>query len=290
MEAEAQDYNLLANVMPEDVVLDPFPHVVVRNPLPASLAQSLTAEYPPDEVMLRADTAALSGSNKRANIYAVDVASSSQVSPLWKSFIAEQSSPRFFAHAMRVFGPAVREHYPELADRYGDQLERARVGLRSQERYEDHDVLLDAGVSINTPVSSIPTTVRTAHLDLPTKLFTGLYYLRPPEDQKTRGGSLALCRFREGTSKKLWRYDVDSSCVERAKTIPYENNVLVVFLNTMGSLHEVTPREHTKHTRKFVNLVVEVEKPLFDGEPYQTARLPYRAKYYARQLFAWFRV
>ncbi len=288
MPLDARDYNLLSNVKPEDMRLDPFPHVIIHNALPESVAHRLTAEYPPDEVMIQAD-AAPSGSNKRLNIYAGDVADSPRISPLWKQFIEEQSSPRFFRHAMRLFAGPIGERYPELTARFGDDLERARTGLRFRDEYRDRDVLLDAGISINTPVSTIPTTVRTAHLDLPTKLITGLYYLRPPEDQKTRGGDLVFCRYRD-ERKRLWRYDVDPACVEPIKTIPYQNNVLVLFLNTTDSLHEVTPRQHTRHTRKFVNLVVELGEPLFDGSQYQTARLPYRAKYYIRQLFSWLKV
>lgn len=283
-----EDYSLLSQVRPEDLCWEPFPHLVVHDPFPADLARRLTAEYPADEVLHRAEPGQ-SGSNKRVNIYADDVSRSPDISPLWKRFIAEQASPRFFRQAMRLFAPAIRSHYPELAERFGAELEGARVGLRFREGYADHDVLLDAGVSINTPVSTIPTSVREAHLDLPTKLLTGLYYLRPPDDQETRGGDLLLCRYRDHR-RRLWRYDVDPACVEPVKTIPYRNNVFVMFLNTIDSLHEVTPRQHTKHTRKFVNLVVEMEKPLFDGAPYQTARLPHRARYYARQLFSWLRV
>lgn len=283
-------YNLLASVQPGDVIRDPFPHIVVRNPLPEDVARLLTAQFPPDEVMIAASPGAPIGSNKRFNIYAKDVAESPRISPLWKDFIAEQSSPRFLQHALRLFEPYVRQFHPGLINRLGDSFEHARPGTRFRETYATHNVLLDAGISINTPVTTIPTSVRMAHLDLPTKLFTGLYYLRPPEDRDTRGGELVLCRYRKDASKRFWRYEVEPSCVQEVKTIPYENNVLVVFLNSLDSLHAVTPRLRTRHTRKFVNLVVELEHPLFDGAPYQVPLLPYKTRYYMRQIFSWLRV
>jgi hypothetical protein len=281
------DCNLLTHLCPEDVVLDPFPHLVARNVLTATLARQLTSEYPPEDWVIRANPGVPSRSNKRLDIYAGDVADHPQISPLWKRLIAEQSSARFFHHAVRLFGPALRERYPALAERFGEQLKTARVGLRFRDTYQDHDVLMDAGVSINTPVSAIPTSVREAHLDLPTKLFSGLYYLRPPEDRDTRGGDLQLCRYRVEKSRRFRRYDVDPACVETVETIPYGNNVLVMFLNTIDSLHAVTPRLPTSHTRRFVNLVVEMKQPLFNGAPYQVAPVPFRAKYYIRQLFSW---
>jgi len=286
MEHDAR-YSLLENVQQAEIVLDPFPHLIVRKPIPDEIADQLIAEFPPDDVVISGSPGSPMGSNKRFNIYARDVAAHSGIAPIWKAFIREQSSARFVQHLFRLFGPFVREYYPELARQLGDGFERVRAGVRSQDGFDTCNVLLDAGISINSPVTSIPTSVREAHLDLPTKLFTGLYYLRPPEDQETQGGDLELCRYRPGRSRRFSKFDADPNCVEAAKVVPYEKNVLVAFVNSMNSVHAVTPRLRTRHTRKFVNLVVEVEKPLFNGESYQVGRLPFRARYYVRQLLSW---
>lgn len=282
-----ETYNLLANIKPEQVIRDPFPHLIVRNPLSSELARRLTTEFPPDAVMTGAKPGSSVGSNKRFNIYARDVRESNCISPAWKKFIEEQSSIQYVSHAFRLFSPYLREYYPELVNRFGEGGEHIRAGVRLQDKHPACDVLLDAGISINTPVTTIPTSVRTAHLDLPTKLFTGLYYLRPPEDRDSEGGELVLLRWRPGVRRRCWKYNVDPGCVEDVKTIPYENNVLVLFLNSLDSLHAVTPRLRTTHTRKFVNLVVGVEQPLFDSSPFQVPRLSYQVKYYARQFFSW---
>lgn len=284
------DCNLIAGLSPECVEMEPFPHLVIKNPLPGELARQLTEEYPPDEIMARASPESPMGSNKRLDIYAHDVSVSEEVSPLWKMFIAEQSSHRFLEHVVRLFQPAIENTYPDLIERFGPSLERIRSGVRFRDTYDDKEILLDAGISINTPVAAIPTSVRMLHVDLPTKLFTGLYYLRPEADTDTRGGELQLCRYKNPDRKAFWRYDVEPSYGEVVKTIPYQNNLVVVFLNSINALHAVTPREVTPFTRKFVNLVVEMEQGLFDSAPYQVAHYPYRLRYYARQLFSWLRV
>jgi hypothetical protein len=287
----AELLNLLSRIQPEDVVREPFPHVVVRHPLPTDVALALTNEFPPDDLMIEASPGSPRGSNKRFNIYARDVESNAHIPAIWKQFIQEQTSARFFSHAMRVFGPWVREYYPDLVREWGANFEQARVATRSVDTRVDANIQLDAGISINTPVSTIPTSVRMAHLDLPTKLFTGLYYLRPLLDGDTRGGDLVLCRHRRGApTRRFWKYEVDPSHVDEVLTIPYENNVFVMFLNSFDSVHAVTPRARTLHTRKFVNLVVEVDRPLFDTGAHQMPWFPYRPVYYGRQLLSWFRL
>jgi len=279
--------NLLGALAPTDVVLDPFPHVIVPRAMPEHWANRLTAEFPPDPIVQAGSSEGPTGSNRRFSMYAAAVAESRDISPLWKRFIEEQTSPRFLRHAFRIFGPSIRQLYPELAQRVDGDFDRMRSGLRFRNSFDACDALVDAGISINTPVTTLPTSVRMAHLDLPNKLFVGLYYLRPSDDRDARGGDLVLCRYKRGVRPRLSRFEVDPDCVETWRTVPYESNVLVLFLNTAHSVHAVTPRLRTPHTRKFVNLLTEVSAPLFDGREYQVARLPFRARYYLRQLLAW---
>lgn len=279
--------NLLENVTAGAVRPEPFPHLVLHDALPEDLVDRLVAEFPDDETVKSGEPGSPQGSNKRFNIYADAVDRSPKISPLWKRFIAEQSSARFFGHAVRIFEPWIREAYPDLLLRCDGNLGNLRTGRRSRDGYSECDVLLDAGISINTPVTALPSSVRMAHVDLPTKLFTGLFYLRPPEDRDSRGGELVICRGRPGVIPRFYRYEVDRSSVEEVETIPYRRNTFVFFLNSLRAVHAVTPRQRTRHTRRFVNLVVELEEPLFDSAHLQVAKVPYRLKYYLRQLASW---
>jgi hypothetical protein len=131
--------------------------------------------------------------------------------------------------------------YPDLARRVDGDFDRIRSGLRYRDSFDGCDALVDAGISINTPVTTLPTSVRMAHLDLPNKLFVGLYYLRPPHEQEARGGDLELCAYQRGARPRLSRFEVDPGCVETGQTVPYENNVLVLFLNTLHSCRSSWP-------------------------------------------------
>lgn len=52
--------------------------------------------------------------------------------------------------------------------------------------------------------------------------------------------------------------------IELVKTVPYERNTLVLFLNSLSSVHGVTIRQPSDRPRCFVNLVTQTSGVLFD--------------------------
>lgn len=82
------------------------------------------------------------------------------------------------------------------------------------------------------------TPVRQRHLDLGKKVVIGLWYFADPRD--TAGGNLIL----------------------GSMTIPYQENIMVIFPNTIDAWHEVTPRGPSTYPRRFINFVGEISKPL----------------------------
>ena len=70
--------------------------------------------------------------------------------------------------------------------------------MRNRDEFADHDLLMDAQISGNTPVVE-PSSVKTVHIDSNNKLLTGLLYLRAPEDDSV-GGDLDIVRFRRDLS------------------------------------------------------------------------------------------
>jgi hypothetical protein len=110
--------------------------------------------------------------------------------------------------------------------------------------------------------------VRTIHVDDPHKLFAGLFYLRQPGDD-SRGGDLEIYRLKGRSFAFHGGPYMDGRYVERVAAVPYDRNVLVVLVNSLHSLHGVSVRHPTAWTRCFVNLVAEVETPLFDLAAHQ---------------------
>jgi hypothetical protein len=86
--------------------------------------------------------------------------------------------------------------------------------------------------------------VRRGHLDLPNRLYSGLFYMRGADDA-TPGGDLELLRWKTGTPVDVTRYQIPDDELAVARTVPYAANVFVLFVNSPHALHGVTPRPPT---------------------------------------------
>lgn len=269
-ELEVSQLSVLQKVGRADVVRDPYPHVVVQDALPAALCRALIEQYPAP-----AAVGAGPKSNQRWSLPTSDALASSDIPPVWKDFVAYHASPAFFAEVVDVFGAEIVQLFPRF---FPDEaaLRRLKLGVRNRDEFANHDLLMDAQISGNTPVVE-PSSVKTVHIDSNNKLFTGLLYLRAPEDDSV-GGDLDIVRFRRdlpaGQYKR--RYDgmfVDDALVEHVRTVPYATNTLIMFVNCPEALHGVTVRHPTSHRRLFLNLVGEVDYALFDVPQHWQTRL-----------------
>jgi hypothetical protein len=248
--------SLLSRIRAVDVVAEPFPHLIARDVLDPALCDRLIAEFPPNGVVAEGEPP---GSNRRFSYPAARAADDARLSPLWQDFVRAHVSQGFLDDLVRLFGDHVARLYPHL----GARARPLRAGVRNADSFGHVDVLLDAQVSINTPVTGPPTSVRTVHVDDPHKVFAGLFYLRHPADD-SRGGDLELYRLK-GRAFAFHRGPyMDQRYVERVATVGYQKNVLVVLVNSLHSLHGVSVRHPTPWTRCFFNLVAEVAAPLFD--------------------------
>jgi hypothetical protein len=266
--------NLLAGISPSDVIADPFPHVVIYDPIPAAESAALIEEWPSDEVIQAGVPAK---SNQRFSLPAAKALNCESISPRWRAFLTEQTGHAFGRHLLRIFGGLIPGYLPEFAQRLPASPDQCRFGVRGFETGGE-DLLLDAQLAINTPAVQEVTSVRAAHVDLPEKLFVGLYYLRPPADTDSQGSDLILCRPKSGQSLRMYQREVDAGSLEEFQRIKYGRSVLVLFLNGPRSVHAVTPRHPTPHTRRFLNLIGQAPRPLFNVAPYQMSRWQYLAR------------
>jgi hypothetical protein len=277
-----REYSVLQRARRRDVVSDPYPFVVVRNALPEALCQALIEQYPsPAAVQAGAD------SNQRWSLPAADADRSSEIPAVWKAFTAYHASPAFWSEIVDVFGAEMVKRYPAA---FPDEsaLRRLRPGVRHRDEFDDRDLLMDAQIAGNTPVTEA-SSVKTVHIDSNNKLYTGLLYLRAPEDDSV-GGDLDIVRFRRDLSPSQYkrRYDgmfVEHDLVQNVQTVAYERNVLVMFVNCPDALHGVTVRKPTPHRRLFLNLVGEVDFPLFDVPQHWQTRLRKLPRLARKRLF-----
>lgn len=250
--------SLLAKATPADVIAEPFPHLVIADAMPADLYRRFVAGMP-DYRTVVCDAAP--PSNRRYPYSANMILADGRMNPLWPEFCRVHTGPAFFRTVLDLFRDHIPAHNPGLA-RWLEAHPAPRFGLLYQDDYESADVLCDARLEINTPVTGTASAVRGGHLDLPNRLFSGLFYMRAPDDDSV-GGDLDLLRWKTGTPSGLTRFQIPAEELEVVKTVPYAANVFVLFVNTPHALHGVTPRQPTPAQRQYFFVTAEVEEDLF---------------------------
>ena len=103
--------------------------------------------------------------------------------------------------------------------------------------------------------------IRKPHVDQSKELFACLFYFKKPEDTGSDGG-LNIYRSIDSNQWGKGRNAVVDD-IKVLDHIPYARNTLVCFLNTINSLHGVTPRENPKTIRRYVNIDGHVDEKLF---------------------------
>ena len=250
--------SLLGNVAESDVSSHPYPCVVVRNVLDDEHCQWLVQQFPTIATVTKGRN---EGNNKRFSYPCLKAQNDPRVADIWKQLVKQHVSQQFLDDLIRVFGKHIRATYPSFEMEFG-RLDELRAGLRGVDTFDDADILLDAMICVNTPVKRRPSSVRSPHVDLPNKLFAGLFYLRVDDDD-SHGGALELYAARDGIQPRYEGQFTSRRFLDVVRTVEYERNVLVLFVNSPKSLHGVTVHSVTRHPRLFLTLVGEVRKPLF---------------------------
>jgi hypothetical protein len=242
------------------LVEDPFPHLVVEDALPAEIAGTLLAEMPPLEVLTRGHPP---GSNVRFYLPSAIAFDDPRISPAWKDAnrACVDAMGTVLACVVRRLGAELRAAYPDFERRFGPPA-ALRVRPRSGPARLPDEVRVDAQIVVNSPPLTDGTTVRGPHLDVPDKLFSGLLYLRPRDDD-SQGGELELY----APAAERLTFDAQNGTpdhsVRHVRTYPYRHNLLVLPLNTPRALHGVSPRGRTHRPRYHLHLVGEMCEPLF---------------------------
>ncbi len=252
--------SILSRARPDDLRREPFPHLVIHGALPESYFRELEDSYPSDALIVendfyRAGTLEGATPNERYQISSAQALEKGLLAPVWTDFVAYHTSVAFYREFLELFGEAIRETYPRLENELGCRLGDCRIGVRRRDD-ERADVVLDCQVGINTaPI--VPGRVLGPHLDSPVELFAGLLYVRRPGDDGT-GGDLQLQAWRSRKRRLQGKLRIEDALVETVGTVAYEPNTFVLFLNSPRSIHAVTPRSLTPHSRRLVNVIGEV--------------------------------
>ena len=252
-----KNFSILQKANKISIEHHPFPHIIIHDALPQDLANYLTSNFPFSSFHSTVN-------NARHDIPASRLSEIENLPIPWKEFIEFHTSKEFFAELIKIFGHAIvkMNHgtFPSISS-----LLNMRVGTRNLDSTENCDIYLDAQISTNSAVTSI-SSVREIHVDHTNKLFSGMLYLRQPDDD-SNGGNLNLYQWKEGYTHrdklKYYKESLDSRHVDLYKQVTYKNNTCIIFLNSIDALHAVTPREITNHQRTFVNFIGELPYDIF---------------------------
>ncbi len=252
---------VLARAESVSLQTDPFPHLLIDNALDPETYTSLAALFPSlDDVNRRGRRIQ---NNHLYLLSAPEVISNPQIAEAWRAFFRYHVSAAFWRDAL----PLVKEHlltiHPDLEALAGRAIEDFRVAIRQKSSEFTEEISLDCQFGVNSPVTR-GSSVRSAHVDHPTKLFNALLYCRAPEDD-TPGGDLVLYRC-TGTPAYSNGSSILPTRIVAAKRIAYRANRLVLFLNSPWSVHGVAPRPRTPHVRRYINFLCEFRQPLFEIE------------------------
>jgi hypothetical protein len=263
---------ILDNINKTDVKRDPFPYIVKKQVLDQSLADELRAAYPSIEDLLKFDygwhcLGVARGtevpSNRKIRCRAAEILSDSSITPIWREFIEAHLTKDYLKKFLDIFGEALYEQHPHLRPVFNN-FDNLRVGIRNIDSFENCDVLIDAEICIDTPVRDKPSSVKIPHLDNEHKMVIGNFYLKQLEDDSV-GGSLELYKHKD---RKKSRFHgarlIDYKYCEKVGELPYQDNSLAMFINSVDALHGVSNRNITSYPRYSFNNIFEIKDSLFD--------------------------
>lgn len=251
----------LKNARKSDLRTEPYPYIVVQNALDEDIYQELYKSYPSDQVMVENDYHnAVSFDQAQENtryqlsakcLYEGDV----KIPAIWQEFVEYHTSQEFLNEVLDLFGDQMIKYYPKMQEKVSTKSYRAGIRRHSDDS-DKCDIAMDCQPGINTPLKE-EGRVLGPHLDNSVELYAGLLYMKDPED-KSSGGDLIVNSWTIPKPKFHGKSRVKDEHVCEVARVPYGPNTLAMFMNTINSVHAVSPRQPTEYSRKLVNIIGEI--------------------------------
>ena len=246
---------VLQNFKPENLKTNPFPYIYIPEVLPWDLYERLEAEYP-EQHCTKGETHGFGTMRYMQHEFDYE----NVVTPLWRDFAAYHTSKEYKDELIRAFRVPMTDLYPK--GRFAEDLYTKYI--RSDVSPRRAPVGSTVRMELQFVMNAIDHKhIRTPHVDQSKELFACLFYFKKPEDKGEDGG-LNIYR---NTAGKQWRRVTGREAVpediKAVDHIPYKRNTMVCFLNSVDSLHGVTPRNNPSHIRRYVNIDGHIVEKLF---------------------------
>ena len=218
-------HDVLRKFEEKHLFLKPYPHIVIPNALLNIENEAIInqLEY--------AESLALKGAELGRSRYSIDekiITEDKNLSAI-NAFNEAHSGKEFGEKVLDIFEPFINDNLPNIPSG----------------KVKDYSDTGSTFVINKAPVSATYSP-RDPHLDTFSCIFSFMYYVRP--DNHLKGGNFQLYRYKDHFHGFNRRSRVDtsylpSSSIELCKEVPYKNNMLVISLNGINSIHGVQPIE-----------------------------------------------
>ncbi len=269
-------YSVLNNFKNGIYKSKPYPYIIIDNALPWNYYEELNKTFPlykdiiNDDLVYQRDKKILQ--NNAYRMSAVQALNHKKIPNIWKDFIIYHSSYNFAKEVFNVFEKDLYKFYPRL--KYGlpkDNHCKIRYTsfqgldgkLKKTNIPADDGFSLDCQFVINTPTKT-ESSVIEPHLDNPREFYAGLFYMRNKDDN-SKGGNLCSYEFKKGHELTFHgKLRVKEDKLNLIDEIEYKENRLLLFINTIWSVHGVSKKSESDSFRKYMNIIGEFPFRLFD--------------------------
>ena len=244
----------------------PYPHVVIENALPEKIYEELEQSFPLESV-----TSVPPVENVTHKLNTHDILESS-IPNVWKEFCEYHTSKEHVHQCLDIF-------HNKLENTLGKQLLNDCLnqpilprGIYEKRNSDPTFLTSECQLVVHKPLPDDQTT-RTTHIDNPAEIYAGLLYMKPKNDL-SQGGDFVIHDTKPIKKvRKRGGRPVDSSFENPVKTIPYQANTFVMFLNLSKSVHSVTKRKNAKLPRRSVNIIAEFNEYVTGEKMYSVQEL-----------------
>ena len=248
------NFNVLQNATKANVIMDPYPHIILENALPQNLYDELDATFP--EELLNSDFQHIVNDRGHTRRYLSSrVLEDKKISNIWLDFFAYHISDEFYKYVTHnIFSDAIKEYYPDQHDAI---LNTPSVPRRHVNQAEAKTpIVTDCQFVMNNPLSENETS-RTPHLDNPVEIYAALLYMKKKDDESI-GGDLQVYRGKNNIKPEIFgKREAALNSVELAGSCPYKPNSLALFLNCRHGVHGVGSIQNQTKVRRSINIIGE---------------------------------
>ena len=261
-------FSILQKVERENVHMKPFPHLVIREALPQDIYSRIDSNFPPSDLFQKINSFRKVSDGKQnfgKENYRYDILPQEIREFLpepYPSLLEYHSSCAFYLEVRDLFEEGIQRFRPDFYKFLNNKNLCSELFSEGKKDSSEDEFLMAMRVGINSP-SKIASSNKGPHIDRISEIFGSLLYVRNESD-KTAGGDFHIhsCRRRCSRILNLLKKNkqLESPLLKIIKTVKYEANTLVFFINSPLSIHSVGLRHPGNFNRQFLSIYGDVMK------------------------------